>query len=81
MSGVVLSASPDTPLTEATQMMLSQKRKWMVVVDSDGKAIGLVDRQVLLKSMLHQSVKFMSAPEFFGQRAIFQECYPNDRYR
>jgi CBS domain-containing protein len=55
MSGVVLSASPATPLTEATQIMLSQKRKWMVVVDSDGKAIGLVDRQVLLKAMLHQS--------------------------
>jgi CBS domain-containing protein len=55
MSGVVLSASPDTPLTEATQMMLSQKRKWMVVVDSDGKAVGLVDRQVLLKSIMHQS--------------------------
>jgi CBS domain-containing protein len=55
MSGVVLSASPDMPLTEATQMMLSQKRKWMVVVDADGKAIGLVDRQVLLKSVMHQS--------------------------
>lgn len=55
MSGVVLSASPDTPLTEATQMMLSQKRKWMVVVDADGKVVGLVDRQVLLKSMMHQS--------------------------
>jgi CBS-domain-containing membrane protein len=54
MSGVVLSASPDTPLTEATQMMLSQKRKWMVVVDEAGKAVGLVDRQVLLKSMMHQ---------------------------
>lgn len=54
MSGVVLSAPPDTPLTEATKMMLSQKRKWMVVVDAEGKAIGLVDRQVLLKSMMRQ---------------------------
>lgn len=55
MSGVVLSASPATTLIEATRMMLSEKRKWMVVVDAEGKAIGLVDRQVLLKSMMHQS--------------------------
>jgi CBS-domain-containing membrane protein len=54
MSGMVLSASPDTPLTEATQIMLAQKRKWMVVVDEAGKAVGLVDRQVLLKAMMHQ---------------------------
>lgn len=53
MSRQVLSASPDTPLTEATQRMLSQKRKWMVVVDGQGKAIGLVDRQVLFKAMMH----------------------------
>jgi CBS domain-containing protein len=53
MSRQVLSASPDTPLMEATHMMLSQKRKWMVVVDADGKAIGLVDRQVLFQSAMH----------------------------
>jgi CBS domain-containing protein len=51
MSGGVLSAPPDTSLTEAAHMMLSQKRKWMVVVDEKGKAIGLVDRQVLLKAL------------------------------
>lgn len=55
MSRQVLSASPDTPLTEATHLMLSQKRKWMVVVDADGKAIGLVDRQVLFKAVMHQA--------------------------
>jgi CBS domain-containing protein len=55
MSGKVLSASPDTSLTEATHLMLSQKRKWMVVVDANGKAIGLVDRQMLLKSVMHQA--------------------------
>ena len=48
MSGGVLSAPPDTSLTEAAHMMLSQKRKWMVVVDEKGRAIGLVDRQVFL---------------------------------
>jgi len=55
MSSKVLSASPDTSLMEATQTMLSQKRKWMVIVDADGKAIGLVDRQVLFKAVLHQA--------------------------
>lgn len=55
MSREVLSASPDTSLTEATHMMLSQKRKWMVVVDADGKAIGLVDRQVLFKAAMHHA--------------------------
>lgn len=53
MSRQVLSASSDTSLTEATHMMLAQKRKWMVVVDANGKAIGLVDRQVLFKAMMH----------------------------
>ncbi|PJF23867.1 MAG: hypothetical protein CUN53_20720, partial [Phototrophicales bacterium] len=51
MSREVLSASPDTTLTEAAHLMLSQKRKWMVVVDAQGKAIGLVDRQVLIKAV------------------------------
>lgn len=51
MSRVVLSASPDTPLTEAAHTMLSNKRKWMVVVDAQGKAIGLVDRQILFKAL------------------------------
>jgi CBS domain-containing protein len=51
MSRVVLSASPDTPLTEAAHSMLSNKRKWMVVVDAQGKAIGLVDRQILFKAL------------------------------
>jgi predicted transcriptional regulator len=55
MSRDVLSASPNMSLIEATQMMLSQKRKWMVVVDANGKAIGLVDRQMLLKSVMHQA--------------------------
>lgn len=55
MSRQVLSASPDMPLTEATRLLLAQKRKWMVVVDAQGKAIGLVDRQALFKAMMHQS--------------------------
>lgn len=51
MSSGVLSAPAETSLTEAARLMLSQKRKWMVVVDAKGKAIGLVDRQILLKAL------------------------------
>jgi predicted transcriptional regulator len=38
-------------LTEAVHHMLTHKRKWMVVVDENGKAIGLVDRQILLSAL------------------------------
>lgn len=55
MSREVLSAPPDTSLTEAAHLMLAQKRKWMVVVDAGGKAVGLVDRQALFKAVLHQA--------------------------
>ncbi|NWG35472.1 MAG: DUF190 domain-containing protein [Chloroflexi bacterium] len=55
MSREVLSAPPDTPLTEAVHLMLSQKRKWLVVVNAEGKAVGLVDRQALLKAVMHQA--------------------------
>lgn len=51
MSSEVLSASPNISLTDAAHLMLSQKRKWMVVVDADGKAVGLVDRQILFKAL------------------------------
>lgn len=60
MSRQVLSASPDTLLTEATHLMLSQKRKWLVVVDAEGKAIGLVDRQVLFKAAMHHAWRYYS---------------------
>jgi CBS domain-containing protein len=51
MSSGILSATPDTSLTEAAHIMLSQKRKWIVVVDEKGRALGLVDRQILLKAL------------------------------
>ena len=60
MSRQVLSASPNTTLAEATHLMLAQKRKWMVVVDADGKAIGLVDRQVLFKAAMHHAWRYYS---------------------
>jgi CBS domain-containing protein len=51
MSPGVLSARPDYPLIEAAREMLEQKRKWLVVVDEDGKTMGLVDRQIVLKAL------------------------------
>lgn len=51
MSRDALSAFSKMSLTEAAHLMLSQKRKWIVVVDDDGKVLGLVDRQVLLKAL------------------------------
>jgi predicted transcriptional regulator len=51
MSPGVLTARVDTPLIEAAKQMLAQQRKWLVVVDQQGKTMGLVDRQILLKSL------------------------------
>jgi len=51
MSPVVLTAGKDTPLVEAAEQMLARHRKWLVVVDGEGKTLGLVDRQILLKAL------------------------------
>ncbi len=51
MSPGVLTADAQTPLVEAAQRMLQEQRKWLVVVDENGKALGLVDRQILLKAI------------------------------
>ena len=51
MSPGVLTAGVNTPLVDAARQMLVQQRKWLVVVDQQGKALGLVDRQILLKAL------------------------------
>ena len=51
MSPGVLTAGPDAPLVDTARQMLAQHRKWLVVVDEQGKTLGLVDRQVLLKAL------------------------------
>jgi CBS-domain-containing membrane protein len=51
MSPGVLAVGPDTPITTAVKQMMDEGRKWMVVVDENGKPLGLVDRQVLLRSV------------------------------
>jgi CBS domain-containing protein len=47
----VLTAKPETSLVEAVKMMMSPKRKWLVVVDEKNHPLGLVDRHILLRAM------------------------------
>lgn len=55
MSPEVLTVTPETALTEATQKMLAAGRKWMIVVDEAGKPLGLLDRQALLLAVAGSS--------------------------
>jgi len=51
MSPGVLTAKPETPISAAVKMMMSPKRKWLVVVDEKDHPLGLVDRHILLRAM------------------------------
>jgi CBS domain-containing protein len=51
MSRTVLMGLPDTPIADAVQQMLSQKRKRFYVVDAEGRLLGGVDRQTLLRAI------------------------------
>lgn len=51
MSPEVLTVTPQTQLTDAVQKMLTARRKWMIVVDAEGKPVGLLDRQALLMAV------------------------------
>jgi CBS domain-containing protein len=48
MSSDVLKGPPETPIAEAIQQILAQKRKRFYVVDADDHPLGIVDRQTLL---------------------------------
>ncbi len=48
MSREVLSAPSQTPIMAAIAMLLHEKRKVLVVVDTEGKPVGMVDRQTLM---------------------------------
>ncbi len=52
MSEGVLTGSPDTALAEAVGQMLQRQYKRFVVVDPQGKPIGMVDRQTALRALL-----------------------------
>ncbi len=52
MSPVPLTAQPGELVVDALKRMLSEERKWMVVVNAEDKPLGLVDRQIMLESIL-----------------------------
>jgi CBS domain-containing protein len=52
MSEGVLSGPPETPLVAAVGQMLERQTKRFVVVDGQGKPIGIVDRQTALRTLL-----------------------------
>ncbi len=52
MSPGVLTAPASAPLIQALAQMLAANRKWLVVVDAQGRALGLVDRQRALNALL-----------------------------
>jgi CBS-domain-containing membrane protein len=51
MSPGVITIPPQTPVHEAVRQMLAKGRKWLVVVDTHGQPLGLVDRAILLQSV------------------------------
>lgn len=55
MSPQPLTAHVDVTIVNAISLMLKDSRKWLVVIDNEGKPIGLVDRQILLESIIANS--------------------------
>ena len=51
----LFSVPPVTPVAEAVRLMLEHRIKRLVVVDEQGKPLGLVDRQQLLRSLIEGS--------------------------
>lgn len=51
MSPGPLTASPELPVVAAIKLMLAESRKWLVVVDGNGKPLGLVDRHRMLEAV------------------------------
>lgn len=52
MSPGVETVLPEVPVVEAVRRMMVAQRKWLVVVDDQGKAIGLIDRAIALAALI-----------------------------
>jgi len=52
MSTPVLTAPEDTTILAATQRLVAEQRRRLVVVDEAGRLSGIVDRQSLLSALL-----------------------------
>jgi CBS-domain-containing membrane protein len=50
----VVSVSPDAPLTEVIRILMENKIKRLVVADKQGRLLGMVDRDVILKALAAQ---------------------------
>ena len=53
MSKDPIQVQADLPIPEAIQMMISEGRKIMVIVDEEKHPLGLVDRQSLLEALIN----------------------------
>ena len=54
MSPGVETVSADTSVVQAVQKMLAAGRKWLVVVDGEGRPLGLIDRAIALESLIRK---------------------------
>lgn len=52
MSPGVETISRETTVVEAVRKMLRASRKWLVVVDDQGRPVGLVDREIALEALI-----------------------------
>jgi CBS-domain-containing membrane protein len=52
MSPGVETISGETSVVDAIQKMLTVGRKWLVVVDDQGKPVGLIDREIALEALI-----------------------------
>jgi len=52
MSPGVETISGETTIVEAIQTMLAAGRKWLVVIDDQGKPVGLIDREIALEALI-----------------------------
>lgn len=52
VSEKVLAAPPQTTVTEAVSLMLHEGRKQVIVVDDQGRLVGMVDRQMLMAASM-----------------------------
>ncbi|MFV9505846.1 MAG: DUF190 domain-containing protein [Oscillochloridaceae bacterium umkhey_bin13] len=51
MTSPVITVTPSMPIAEATALMMSQRVKWLPVVDADERLIGMIGRATLLSAL------------------------------
>jgi CBS domain-containing protein len=47
----VFTVQPETPLAQVAQEMIDKRVKRLVVTDAEGRLVGMVDRQTLLRAL------------------------------